>query len=174
MKSNQHRQLGMNLFELLVLVIVFLCGSFLGAYLGSRWGIVGWLTGVLLGLVSPVLLLELLSRIHRHYRAPVRPSCRRGTCGWADYKCEALTNKESVFRCRCGDRYLLRGRYFSEILANSTVRPYMVRPWLRNWRPDTQVKSPPAVWTPDVAHDIFRMLKNNDHRSRCSSGNDGE
>ena len=76
---------------------------------------------------------------------PLRPQCRRGKCKSEDYRWDAedlqrfrmnpSTSPDTVFVCKCGDKYLCHGRCFDELLSDGVRRPYMVHPpFWRRWR----------------------------------------
>ena len=128
------------------LIPLLLLGSTLGggaiaASLGHA-PLAGALTGFLLGL-SPLVLLGLAYACWNGWR-PDRPRCRMGRCGADDY--EFLERRETplaggpmqsyLYRCRCGDRYVQRGRRFVQIATDGTEQPFMAVSGWGRWSTD--------------------------------------
>jgi uncharacterized membrane protein len=63
-----------------------------------------------------------------------RPRCRNDKCGTRQYVLVSATAKQAVFRCKCGDQYLSKAGYFSRMLKDGSVLPYMVRDASGNWK----------------------------------------
>ena len=132
----------MNVFELVMLVGVIAFAYTMGQFLGASYGICGWIVGVGVGALVPVLALHFLRRCYGP-GSPLLPSCRQGKCRENDYRHLRETSEGNLFKCRCGDKYLLSGNQFMEVLSDGTTRAYMIlrRPggmWGGTW----EVESP--------------------------------
>lgn len=153
----------MTLIELLIFVVgiaiaagvgIPLCAWCRSALAGMAGGhgatVIGVLVGIVGGLASTVFVYaSCWGLIQAHYRIfPLRPRCKRGQCQSADfhwddedfqrYRQNPKASKGTVFVCKCGDKYLHRGRHFSELLSDGNTRPYMIHPPLwRRWHSET-------------------------------------
>ena len=131
----------MTLIELVVFLANCVIGCVLGITLYAKSG--SWLLGVAgvpVGFGFGVLaVLGVTKLADRWYGAfPLRPTCRIGACKSDDYSWDMELSRKlkgDVFTCKCGDRYLLKRRRFSELCADETTRPYMKRDvFIRRWR----------------------------------------
>lgn len=135
----------MNISELLFFIFNCLCAFLLGRHLSSDLGTAGWLIGVPLGFALGVGVVKGISagakRWHRWCMShPDCPVCRRGKCSATDFEQYQFTQEGVIYRCRCGDPYLRKGRRFLEILPNGSQRPYMVRKAFCGWQRDDNAR----------------------------------
>ena len=119
----------MNVFELLFFVSIILAGYFCGRFLNSYWGLSGWIVGFISGSLSAVLTLFGLNKFGDALtkRFPPKPNCKTGRCSSNDYKIIGLSNEKDgiIFQCKCGTRYLKKGKRFMEICDDGNMVPYM-------------------------------------------------
>ena len=95
-----------------------------GAIAGDRFGLPGLILGGIAGLISLPLLSVALSRLFPA-RYPPRPICPTGKCSADQY--EAIgTDGDLIWRCACGEEFVLRGRRFLRHAAGLAPEPYRV------------------------------------------------
>ena len=128
----------MNIFFMLTIAFVVACGAVVSKILkcyGPTWDILGFIAGLGLG----ILILVLLRRMTDVWCAwrPIRPLCKHGKCAAMDYQLIEL-REDGVFLCRCGTKYIRKGRRFLELREDGSCSPYMRRLWvLGKWQEDT-------------------------------------
>ena len=124
----------MTLIELILLVAYLACGLAIGDYVARRFGI-GY--GILAGIAGTVALPLLLGFLPDWLRQPLRPPvCRHGICrSRNDYEHVGLTRgADSVYQCRCGDRYVVTFREFWRVLPDGSCRLHAKRNLLGRWK----------------------------------------
>jgi hypothetical protein len=130
----------MTLIELALFLINVVIGCFIGiriyAASGSiLFGVVGLIVGFLLSILFWILLRKILDVWYKIF--PLRPPCRQGKCDSDDYRFNielSKSIKKDVFVCKCGDKYIHRGRLFCELLDDGSIQPFMKHPFLfRKW-----------------------------------------
>lgn len=73
---------------------------------------------------------------------PLLPVCKSGKCKkWRDYKFLSSSDVGRIYRCSCGDDYvLIEGphgeRHCMELLDDGITRPYMKHTRFRRWEKD--------------------------------------
>lgn len=134
----------MTLFNLFYAAI-YILGAAIGAYyLFDRFGPIGGIAGILLGLVGINILLHGFRKaIGISYRVwPLRPHCKTDKCKWSDYHFQKQEYGGDIFSCACGDKYVRRGQYFMilEETDNGEPRllPYMRKAFLKGWVKDDE------------------------------------
>ena len=119
----------MNLFELIYAIIVITAGLFCAKLIGTHFGIIGWIVGFISGSLSAVLTLFGFNKFGDALtkRFPPKPNCKTGRCSPNDYKIIGLSNEKDgvIFQCKCGTRYLKKGKRFMEICDDGNTVPYM-------------------------------------------------
>ena len=129
----------MNLFELLFFLLMSAGLLGLGYFLSAKWRIIGWLIGAVpVGLVLGAVLLGTIKSTLTALRHNVgsRPVCRQGKCQSRNYVLIDSTSERTMFRCRCGDKYVQQGNRFLQIFPDGSWRPYMVHDASKAWTPD--------------------------------------
>lgn len=134
------REACMNIFELATCVAMVATGCYVGGFLGSHFGPVGWGFGFLGGFSIPPIALYAMGRaLERCW--PTRPSCATEQCGSREYELVEITEDQRiVFRCeRCGSLYIQDLPYFKRIMPDGSEKSYMCKDSLgemetRRWR----------------------------------------
>ena len=129
----------MNVIELLLFLVLSIA-LLLFAQLLSRWlGTVEWFLGVApLGVGWALFLFGTFRGmvVQTRHSWTQLPQCRRGKCQTRDYRLMDSPPNRTVIRCRCGELYRYAEDRFAEILPDGSLRPYMVRDALGNWKAD--------------------------------------
>jgi len=129
----------MNLIELITLLSIICAGYACGKFIGSHFGIIGWIVGVFIGALGAIagwFALWKLGDIYEKWR-PFRPICKKGKCSSDDYNLVQSLEDGAIFRCKCGTQYFRSGRRFLELLDNGETVAYMKRRGLfGRWEPD--------------------------------------
>jgi hypothetical protein len=113
----------MNLFQLLVMLVVFFIGA------ASGYGLSRMIASVppsVLGLVSGCLAVVLFSwPIYKSLGwLPPPPKCQRRGCGARDYELASAEQGESRWRCkRCGQTIIMQG--YSVVIMGDDGHPIM-------------------------------------------------
>jgi hypothetical protein len=127
----------MNVLELAAVALVLLAGYFAGALVGGRFGLPGWVAGWLLGMAGAsgalYALRKSLDLWYRHF--PLRPVCAKERCGEQDYEFIRHEQGGTLFRCKCGDLYLRRGRQFLHVTSSGGTEQFQeYRGLFRRWQ----------------------------------------
>lgn len=118
------------------------CGALLSHELGKSFGVIGYITGYILGAFASYLFtwVFLVGRLLFFFPLPV---CRQGCCqGYNNYDWPISTIhgwegwKVYRYRCRCQDEYIRVGKKFLEVLPDKQTRPYKKLVGFRRWTDD--------------------------------------
>jgi hypothetical protein len=129
----------LNFPKLLVTAFWILCGAVLAIQLRRAWGIAGYIVGFPVGFTGALMLTwaVLVGRILVLFPLPV---CRRGKCrGFRQYTWRKGTIRGweewgvYLYRCKCGDLYIRRGRQFIQLLPDGKERPYKKLVAFQTW-----------------------------------------
>lgn len=133
------------LIEMLIFIalVVFII---VGAMCGQKYFSYGWLLGGVLGIIALLVCVFLLSAIIDCTSGGFTriPKCHNGCCHGpstfsgdeGDY--EICQEGDSFYRkCKCNNKYQLRGRRFMIITENGTEKPYLIRRCFKGWCKDT-------------------------------------
>lgn len=127
----------MNVFERIFFIFNSACGLALGAFISKHYGLGYGLLAIPAGFIGGITFLKCIRAMgwlwYKFF--PLRPICRKGLCRSRDYQLAEVTEKGSVFMCKCGDKFLRTGKLFCEISPDGTPRPYMRYKGLRLWKP---------------------------------------
>jgi hypothetical protein len=133
---------------------VIMPGFFTGLWMGRRFGALGAIAGLCLGLAGGIGFLYgiyLLARAgskreeDKLRRGPpfrVLPPCKTGRCLGKDYQFLEWTPDGLVFICRCRGRYVKThrestyGLRFMELLSDGSLRPYFKLVGADEWYPE--------------------------------------
>jgi hypothetical protein len=119
----------MNAFEMILVLSMVMTGFLFARFLGVFWSSrIFEFIGFALGCSLPVLILWFVNKVATkwHEFHPLRPPCRKNGCSSTDYELiECLRTGSSVYRCKCGKKYLQDEKSFAELLEDGTVHPYM-------------------------------------------------
>jgi len=130
----------MNIFELLILAMIIVSGYFSGKLCASHLGVIGWIFGFIIGIIFAVVALITLKKCSNIFdkRYPIIPSCKNGKCTFDDYEViKCLEDNSTFFRCKCGIKYIKKGKHFMEIIGDGSAIPYMKRKGiLGRWEKD--------------------------------------
>lgn len=135
---------GMTLIEMLcfiALVILAIVGIKLGHKLFEN--LYGGLLGGILGIIIFVVCIFAFGFVIHLWSGTGLPKCRNGCCQGpdlsskndGDYKIQEVDGKFYEI-CKCGDRYLRRGRRFLLINKDGTETPYLIWRRFKGWAPD--------------------------------------
>jgi hypothetical protein len=128
----------LNIFELLMFSSIAAAGYICGKWLSIYYGIIGLFSGIILGAslaLGAWLVLFKLSHLYVKWH-PIRPICKNGKCSFRNYKLLEWKDRV-VFQCRCGTKYLKKGRRFMEILDDGSTKPYMkIHGFFGKWKED--------------------------------------
>jgi len=106
---------------------------------GRVAGLWGWVVGLAGGFAVffvGMLALGFLGDV-AFRGVPIRPRCRNGRCGAADYQMETVDG-HLMMVCKCGDRYRRRGRRFMIVNPDGSEAPFMVWRPFRGWFEDRE------------------------------------
>jgi len=127
------------LIELIALGSIIYAGYACGKFIGSHFGIIGWIIGVVIGALGAIggwFALGKLGDMINKWR-PLRPICKKGKCSADDYEIVQFLKDGTIYRCKCGTGYFRSRRRFLEVLDNGETVPYMKRHGLfGRWEPD--------------------------------------
>lgn len=124
----------MNIFALIVVILFIASGYLVGKFLALYYGLLGWIVGFLIGFFLALLLYYLLMHYWNKW-FPCQPTCKKGKCTEKDYELVEYNQKDGtfVFRCKCGTKYFQNLPYFSEMLPDGSMKPYMKKNSLGRW-----------------------------------------
>lgn len=128
----------MNIIELAALALILVAGYFAGMLVGDRFGLPGWIAGWLVGMSGAGGALYGLRKLLElwYRRFPLRPICANQRCGELEYEFIRHEDRGSLFRCKCGDFYLRRGRQFLHVTPSGGKEQFReYRGLLRRWQP---------------------------------------
>ncbi len=133
----------LNLPKLLVTAFWILCGVVLAVELRHPWGVPGYIVGFSAGFSAALVVTwaAIVARIRILFpfpvcrqgrcRSPKQFSWRRGTIhgweGWGVY----------LYRCKCGDRYIRKGRRFLQLVREGEELPYKRLVGFQTWADDS-------------------------------------
>jgi len=126
----------MNIMELMYVVIFFAAGYYSGKFASSYWGIAGWIIGIPFGCFLALLIYWIIGELVYACNYNKLPICKKGRCQSKDYEHVEIRDTGWVFRCQCGDNYLLVGNRFLALLEDGAIHPYMRRARFRPWQED--------------------------------------
>ena len=121
----------MNMFTLLFVMFVVGCGIVSCSWWTWHSNYVGFLVGAGAAF-STMLLFQAFLRLMDLWM-PCRPLCKKGKCASQKYKLVSTHGGETIFRCQCGDEYILRGRLFYTT-EKGTSQLYMKRGLFTGWK----------------------------------------
>jgi len=109
----------------LAFFVVNICVGVLFAKVGAaKFGVAGGIGGFFLGfgiaLCFWLALGKLLSLWH-----PLRPVCKNGKCRAKDYEIVEISAEGTIWVCKCGDKYIRKGRTFMRLTEDGDTEPYM-------------------------------------------------
>lgn len=121
----------------------FACGGVVAFELGKRFGVVGYVCGVFIGMGCSYLFTWIITvgRLRLFYPLPL---CQQGKCkDYDDYDWPVGTvyGREwgGIYRYRCNchkDEYIRKGNKFLIVLSNQTTEPYKKLAGFRAWVED--------------------------------------
>jgi len=125
---------GITLF--IAIVFGFYGSKLLAFYFGLIGGIVGFFAGFSLAFFLRYMIILLMCKLF-----PSHPPCRNGKCFDDDYEyieseIESEQDEASIFRCKCGTKYIQSLSNFKEVLPDGTSKPYMRKNLIGQWIPD--------------------------------------
>jgi hypothetical protein len=137
------------LSDLLFLLMLALAGLLTASWAGDRFGCVGYILGLPLGVVAMFGAVYAFALAWVYVEGllfdgvPWLPTCRKGRCvggrltDFGDYN-SVRDGKGGLFgfRCRCGDTYRKVGRRFVEVASDGTLRPYLIWSPVKGWTDD--------------------------------------
>ncbi|MEO5367991.1 MAG: hypothetical protein H7831_16870 [Magnetococcus sp. WYHC-3] len=127
----------MTLFHILIFGLCISIGIAVSLLLSASFpNGIAFLVGLpsgFLGIFGFLRVLRLLHSIWLKWR-PMRPRCREGKCDWLDYEVVEATPRGIIFSCGCGTKYIMHGRFFSELRKDGTIIPYMKHRPFGRWR----------------------------------------
>jgi hypothetical protein len=135
--------------EFFLLLMLVMAGLFAAIWGGERFGCVGYLLGLPLGVVAMFGAVYAFALAWAYVEGllfdgvPWLPTCRQGRCvggrltDFGDYQ-SVRDDKGGLFgfRCRCGDTYRKVGRRFVEIAPDGSIRPYLIWSRVKGWIAD--------------------------------------
>ena len=108
----------------------------IGYQIGSR--VLGSsLIGILCAFASfafPYVIGELVYRSIG--REPFFPPCDGGDCRSCDYRIGKVEPNEIEVVCKCGNKYLFKGKRFMRVLENGQIKAFMRLNVIRRWVDD--------------------------------------
>jgi len=127
----------MTIIEVLTLFLIIFSSYYFGEFLGSYFGLWGWIVGIPAGgalvILVRYLLYFLLLKLFPH-----PPLCKNKKCTGDDYEIiEYQDNDNIIWKCKCGIQYLQCIPYFKEILPDGSTRPYLKKNRIGRWKSDS-------------------------------------
>ncbi len=114
--------------------------SLVNVHMGLFWAIV---VAIVIALVSPLIVNSCLAALTwaLDRTVPTFPTCEKGVCDRTRYEWTGNdANGGDMFRCKCGQIYVRRGRQFMKLLENGTATPFRIRNMLGRWKRDDAAK----------------------------------
>jgi hypothetical protein len=115
----------MNIILIILIIIFVACGYQVGELFSAYFGAIGKVVGSVVGFFLAVFSQQLIWYFWNKW-FPVDPPCKNGKCLSDDYEIVGCNQDGTVYRCKCGTKYLKKLSYFKEILEDGTTKPYMV------------------------------------------------
>jgi len=129
----------MTLIEIAFFVVSAYVGVLSAKMAADKFGVVGGIVGFFLGFGTAICFWLALGKLLSlwHIWRPLRPICRNGKCNAKDYEIIKVSAKETIWVCKCGDKYVRKGRAFMSLNEDENFEPYMIYTGLFcRWRPD--------------------------------------
>jgi hypothetical protein len=141
MRKNIKDKNAFTLIEILIIAPFLILGVLLSQSFGAKFGLLGYLFGFLTGLLCyfPVIGVVGLFRALLVEGIPFVPICKRNQCKEEDYELQKIELNDEIgfcHHCKCGDKYLKRGRHFFEIGKDNAQKEYLVWIPFKGWEKD--------------------------------------
>ncbi len=136
----------MSLVQLLAVLVLLGASARCSFLLGARFGILGYMAGVVIGPTAIVGAYYLLSGLSKFFwfGVPIIPTCRICNTKSDDYEAVRVPQIHVAWKCKCGELFHKRGRRFYRSNATGDLSPHLKWVPFLGWVSDNRTIPPSA------------------------------